>query len=143
MSFINTIDVLGDELVVKQFIERTLAEFKDNGVTSVGGYAFYGCSNLTTVDLPLVTSVGSYAFYNCKALTTVILRYETRCTLSDVKAFNSTPIKSGTGYIYVPSALVDSYKADSKWSTYANQFRALEDYTVDGTITGELDTNKI
>lgn len=40
-------------------------------------------------------------------------------------------------------ALVDSYKAATNWSTYATQFRALEDYTVDGTITGELDSTKI
>lgn len=39
--------------------------------------------------------------------------------------------------------LVDTYKADTNWSTYAAQFRALEDYTVDGTITGELDESKI
>ena len=64
-------------------------------------------------------------------------------TLSNTNAFSSTPIASGTGYIYVPRALVDSYKAASKWSTYANQFRALEDYTVDGTTTGALDETKI
>lgn len=50
---------------------------------------------------------------------------------------------SGTGYIYVPRALVDTYKAATNWSTIADQFRALEDYTVDGTITGELDESKI
>ena len=53
------------------------------------------------------------------------------------------PIASGAGYIYVPAALVDSYKVATNWSTYAAQFRALEDYTVDGTTMGELDPNKI
>jgi hypothetical protein len=53
------------------------------------------------------------------------------------------PSGSKDGYIYVPSSLVDSYTANSKWSTYATQFRALESYTVDGTITGALDKSKI
>lgn len=56
---------------------------------------------------------------------------------------NGTPIANGTGYIYVPSALIEQYKVAENWSTYASQFRALEDYTVDGTITGELDETKI
>ena len=55
----------------------------------------------------------------------------------------NTPIASGTGYIYVPAALVDSYKAATNWSNFAAQFRALEDYTVDGTTTGALDPTKI
>lgn len=41
------------------------------------------------------------------------------------------------------AALVDSYKAATNWSTYADQIRALEDYTVDGTTTGALDETKI
>ena len=49
-------------------------------------------------------------------------------TLGGKGAFNMSPIASGTGYIYVPAALVDSYKAASNWSTYANQIRAIEDY---------------
>ena len=49
----------------------------------------------------------------------------------------------GTCYIYVPSSLIEQYKSDREWSKITNQIRALEDYTVDGTITGELDERKI
>jgi hypothetical protein len=37
-------------------------------------------------------------------------------------------IEDGTGYIYVPSALVETYKTASNWVTYAAQIRAIEDY---------------
>ena len=39
----------------------------------VGSSAFYHCSALTTVDMPLATSIGGYAFYECRALITVDL----------------------------------------------------------------------
>jgi hypothetical protein len=35
---------------------------------------------------------------------------------------------NGTGYIYVPATLVDTYKAGTNWSTHADQIRAIEDY---------------
>lgn len=110
--------------------------------TSIGDYAFYCCYDLPTVTFPVATSIGTAAFRSCKALTTVILRAETMATLSNTNAFTSTPIASGTGYIYVPSVLIEQYKVATNWSTYAAQFRALEDYTVDGTVTGELDPAK-
>ena len=50
------------------------------------------------------------------------------CELDDTSVFSDTPISKGTGYIYVPKALVESYQAHEKWSTYADQFRAIEDY---------------
>ena len=112
--------------------------------TSLGSYAFQSCTKLTTVDFPVATSIANYAFYFCANLTALILRNtEKVCTLSAANAFDNTPIKSGTGYIYVPRALVDTYKAASNWSNFSSQFRALEDYTVDGTTTGELDPAKI
>ena len=123
---------------VKQF---TTAKFQN--VTSIGTAAFGYCSILTTVDLPNVTRLGSYSFNNCLKLTKLILRKNTVCTLSNTNPLTNTPIASGTGYIYVPSALIDEYKAATNWVTYAAQFRALEDYTVDGTTTGELDESKV
>ena len=97
--------------------------------TSIGSYAFQSCSALTSISLPAATSIGSYAFYRCSKLEALILENaDAVCQLSGTSAFSGTPIASGTGYIYVPSALVDTYKAATNWSTYANQIRAIEDY---------------
>ena len=53
-------------------------EIKDlvipNSVTSIGGYAFSGCSSLTSVTIPnSVTSIGNWAFYDCSSLTSIII----------------------------------------------------------------------
>ena len=96
-------------------------------VTSIGDSAFRLCAVLPSIDLPLTTSISSNAFRNCNKLQSIILRSETVCTLG-TNVFTSTPIASGTGYIYVPSALVDSYKSETNWATYAAQIRAIEDY---------------
>ena len=96
--------------------------------TSIGYNAFYLCSKLTTADFPAATSIGNNAFYLCSKLTALILRSATMATLGGTNVFYNTPIASGTGYIYVPAALVDSYKAASNWSTYASKIRAIEDY---------------
>ena len=142
-SFVNTIDVLGDNVVLRMILERTITELKDNVLVKTENYLFIKCSELTIVDLPNVTSIGDFSFYQCAKLTSVILRSTTICRLSNTNAFTYSPIYSGSGYIYVPSSLVDTYKSASNWSAFASQFRALEDYTVDGTITGELDPTKI
>lgn len=95
----------------------------------VGSQAMDGCSALAYADLRVCKSIGAKVFYNCTSFETLILRKsDAICTLANVNAFTSTPIESGTGYVYVPSALVDSYKTATNWSTYANQFRAIEDY---------------
>ena len=106
---------------------------------------FGGCTAITKIDLGRVGSITGYGvFMKCTSLKALILRQtDAICTLTSNTAFNNSSIASGTGYIYVPSALIEEYKAATNWSTYAAQFRALEDYTVDGTITGELDSTKI
>ena len=46
----------------------------DDGVTSIGSYAFYGYTNLESVALPgSVTSIGKNAFYDCTGLTDITL----------------------------------------------------------------------
>ena len=93
--------------------------------TKINDYAFNGCNAMTKVDLYAATSIGKRAFYNCKKLKSIIIRSETMCTLSDTDAFTNTP---GTSHIYVPSALLESYRAATNWSNYAARFRAIEDY---------------
>ena len=109
--------------------------------TSVGRFAFQSDAKLRMLDFHLETSIGDFAFYN-SALRTLVLRSETVCALGGLNALLNTSLAS-VGYIYVPAALVDTYKAATNWSNYSMRFRALEDYTVDGTTTGALDESKI
>ena len=45
-----------------------------SNVTSIGEWAFYGCSALSSVgELRSVTEIGNYAFYECPSLTLRVL----------------------------------------------------------------------
>ncbi len=45
-----------------------------NSVTSIGNYAFMGCTGLTSITIPnSVTSIGSYAFLGCSGLTSITI----------------------------------------------------------------------
>ena len=90
--------------------------------------SFNGCGSLEKIDLPKVTTLNTAVFRNCDLLAVVILRANSVCYLGATTSFENTPIANGTGYIYVPSALVDRYKTTTNWSAFANQFRAIEDY---------------
>jgi hypothetical protein len=102
--------------------------------TTLTQWCFIGCESLELIDFPKLTQIANTnggTFSDCKKLTTVILRSNTLCKVqssSISSVFSNTPIANGTGYVYVPKTLVDSYKSDSTWSTYKNQFRAIEDY---------------
>ena len=86
----------------------------------------------------MATSIGAYVCPLCPALKALIIRTGQVCSLG-------AGLGNGTDscYIYVPRALINDYKAATNWAQYADKFRALEDYTVDGTTTGELDPTKI
>lgn len=132
-------------------VERSISgDYSNARVTTVGAYAFQNCSGLTSVsfpnvtsigdyafnaahklakaDLPKVTSIGQHGFSAANALEALILRNtEKVCSLGS-DAVSYTKISSGSGYIYVPAALVDNYKAAANWQNYADQIRAIEDY---------------
>ena len=97
-------------------------------VTDLMGSSFRGCQRLVKIDLPKVDRMYANVFTGCTKLETIILRANKVCSMSNVNILTDTPIESGTGYVYVPSTLVDSYKAAANWSTYADQIRAIEDY---------------
>lgn len=95
-------------------------------LTRVGGNGFVN-SGLETARFPVLASIGNNAFKQSK-LTALILEGSTMVTLDNANAFTGTPVANGTGYIYVPQSLIENYKVATNWVTYANQFRAIEDY---------------
>ncbi len=110
----------------------------------IEGSPFDECSNIKVLDFSSVIRFGPNALEYAYSLKALVLRNEQQvCQLDGNRALVETQIDYGEGYIYVPRALLDSYKAATNWSAYADQLRALEDYTVDGTVTGALDENKI
>ena len=97
--------------------------------TSIGRSAFTNCRKLTTADFSQTVSIESGAFSTCTSLTVLILRSNSVCTLKNTSAFNYSPFAEPqfhtgagdkTGTVYVPAALVESYKTAANWSTLFN-----------------------
>ena len=97
-------------------------------VTTVPTGCLRGCTKLERVDLGAATSIVRTAFTDSTALETLIIRTETLCTIADASVtLRGSKIAAGTGYIYVPDNLVDSYKAATNWVAFANQIRGLSE----------------
>ena len=68
----------------------------EDGVTSIGNYAFSGCTGLTSVTIPdSVTSIGDYAFSGCTYLNEII--GGNGITVVGMDAFNNCPAKIAFG----------------------------------------------
>lgn len=110
-------------------VTRALTSYSNSRIESVGTGAFAGCTALTSVELSKVTSIAEKAFADAAVLNKLILRSTTVCTLANPNAFENTPIASGSGYVYVSDALVDSYKSANNWQTYASQIKSVGELT--------------
>lgn len=117
---------------------------------TVGAYCMKQCAALKRVDSGFISNIGTACFQNSYVLQHIVLRNNAVCSLQISAAISGTGLagKNGlVGYCYVPSALISEYQAATNWSTYYEAgtciFRALEDYTVDGTTTGAMDWAKI
>ena len=149
---------------------KDLTNIDLSGVSSIGTYAF-SSTGIGTLVIPDATIIGTYIcqgtrtgtvdqhkkvdlagnrFNSATSLCHLILRSDTMCTLFS-SALNGTAIAGGIGWIYVPTDLIATYKADSTWSTYANQIvdiseypKALQDETISdswSTIFANEDNN--
>lgn len=113
-----------------------------SGVTEIGEYAFYSCFGLTTIVIPNnVTFIRRYAFYHCENLTTVtigtgLISIEMGAfafCLNLISVYCKAPNPPTADYntamfdynatgrkIYVPKAVLNSYKGRLGWNLYAD-----------------------
>lgn len=145
----------GGDSALPSIIARSISgAYTNSDITEVGVYAFFNCGALTSIVFPNVTAIEAYAFQNCKQLAlvdfsriqstaassfnadaklrTIILRNSEVAPNTALSGFKKW-LTGIIAYVYVPSALLSSYKAASGWSEFADQIRAIEDYP---NITG-------
>lgn len=110
-------------------------------VRTLASSAFNGSYKLKVIDFGALERIAVSGLGGTTKLRVLIIRSQRLATLGG--NISSTGLSNVKSRILVPAALVEEYKAASYWSSFASQFDALENYTVDGTLTGELDESKI
>ena len=78
------------------------------GITSIGEFAFSGCSGLTSLTLPAgITSIGEFAFSYCSGLTSIYV-YAEKVPRIGRYAFEGCASRKCT--LYVPKGTYDNYR---------------------------------
>ena len=90
---------------------------------------FMNCNQLNNLRITGTDSFGHYVFKNCSRLYSLIIeKTDSVIDFGYTDTWEGSALVSGTGKVYVPDALVDSYKSASGWSTYASQIKPLSEY---------------
>lgn len=94
-------------------------------------YTFQNCTNLHEVDISDIASTHNYPtttrmFYN-SGISKLIINSTKLFPMSNIDMLQNTPIASGTGYVYVPDNMVETYKSATNWSTYADQIKPISE----------------
>lgn len=131
-------------------------------VTTIAGYAFSECSDLTSVTIPDgVTSIKQYAFLSCHGLTSITIPDGVTsiergafwaCTSLLAIHFAATTPKVTSDWevysdlepnLYVPDASVDAYKA--AWTKYAHHVvpESKCEYVYDVTVTANESSSAV
>ena len=103
-----------------------------NSVTSIGSYAFYNCSSLASITIPnSVTSIGYDAFQNCTAMRRIYL--PSSVTTISASSYSNSPFYgwNSTAIIYCGAS-----SKPSGWGTYWNYYASGETLTVNWGASG-------
>ncbi len=109
----------------------SLQEFNAPNLTSLINTStmFSYCTKIRKINFPKLggMTISANTFPNCYVLDTLILGGSELNPLENVNAFKSTPIEKGTGYVYVPDDLVDTYKTATNWAAFADQIKPVSE----------------
>lgn len=144
--FLNTLEEIniieGFTMGSKRLMCSSLKRFSAPNMndTSSLSYTFYGCGKLSYIDFGKIK--GTFQIHiigGLHQLTTIIFRNsDTVVSLAGTFNNNHSITRDDYAYycnFYVPKALLEEYKSATNWSTYADRFRAIEDYP---EITGGI-----
>ena len=126
----NTINMLRMFYMCSSLTELDLSSFDTSKVINMA-LMFYHCDGLTELDLSSfdtnTVANNSNMFQYCTNLTKLIINRQDVFKMTSTNMFQSTPIASGTGYVYVPDNMVATYKSATNWSTYADQIKGMSE----------------
>lgn len=97
----------------------SLESIKYPSAATVYTSSFINATKLKCVDIGITTNFArTTAFKGCNSFDTLILRGNEMSTLSNINNFDGGAFAEGAsgGTIYVPSALIESYKTATNWS---------------------------
>lgn len=121
----------GTDDVAATIVNRTITEYENNSLTTVGPHAFYGCSSLTNVKLPACTSIDQYAFTNCSNLTAIHLGVSNKTSIEANTSCSSKWGASNAKVTFDLNAAKVTF-SDTDLSIYVNKKALGADATISG-----------
>ena len=109
----NKTDVFGAAIVSNEYIDGRGAITFDGDVTSIGEYAFYGCTGLTSIEIPnSVTSLDHRAFSDCSGLTTIVVDpsnpvYDSRNQCNAIIRTDTNELVMGFSSTIIPNSVTN------------------------------------
>lgn len=119
------------------FRGSSISEIEINSLTKIKQYAFYGCENLTKLEIPIgCTSIETYAIYNCPNLKELYVPYTVTSMGSPIVSWSNTNFITSLDILTYTGKLGGQYfgKAIENTTVYGMGGSLLQEYCMANNI---------